>query len=498
MTTEFPTLIPAFFQAWQDDARRDTTALVSDNAQLTYPELFTRVGTLAGQLSAAGIAWGDRVAIAMERSVELVVTLLGVMAAGACPCVLEPRLGPEETARRFAMTHMRWLLLDATHAADPSLDALPSVTRLDVGALPAAGPYWALSTPPSAPAFLLFTSGSSGKPKGVLQSHQGLRLNTLGVIEHTGLTSQDRLLHVMPLYHTNGVNNQILAPLLAGATVILADRFKADLMPDLFARYRPSFTTGVPTMYSRMLAVDFPPEALSSLRMLRCGSAPITEELFRRIEAKFGIPLVLSYGLSEATCTSTMNPPARRKIGSVGTVLAGQDVFLADSLGRRITEPHRDGEICIAGPILMLGYLDEQSGGEPLEPGEVLRSGDLGRFDEEGYLHITGRLKEVIIRGGENLSPNLIEGALSKVPGVLACSVVGKADADLGEVPYAFIVRTEDDHGQRLETTDLDAAVENELSRVHKPAGYAFIDRLPENSVGKVDRKTLSARLMQV
>jgi acyl-CoA synthetase (AMP-forming)/AMP-acid ligase II len=268
-------------------------------------------------------------------------------------------------------------------------------------------------------------------------------------------------------------------------------------MPALLARWRPSIVTGVPTMFARLLPLRFEPEALAALRVLRCGSAPITEELQRRIEAHFGLPLVISYGLSEATCTSTMNPPAARRIGSVGTVLAGQDVFLRDAQGGRITRPGAEGEICIAGPSLMSGYLDESQPGRPQPPGDLLRTGDLGRFDADGYLSVTGRIKDVIIRGGENLSPGLIEETLAALPGVRACCVVGRADADLGEVPVAVVVRSADAAGAALTAEALQAAVRNSLSRIHVPAAVLFADALPENAVGKVDRKRLARELAQ-
>jgi len=433
----------------------------------------------------------------MERSVELPLAILATMAAGACPCPLEPRLGSEETARRYRVARIQWTLVDAAQRDDPSLAGVPAGCRLEIGGLPDAPPFWAVDVAPEAAGFLLFTSGSSGKPKGVLQNHRGMLTNARGVAAHTGLGAGDRLLHIMPLYHTNGVNNQLLTPLLAGSSVVLADRFRAEAMPELIERHRPTILTGVPTIYARMLAQDFSPGIPSSLRMLRCGSAPITEELHRQVEAKFGVPLVVSYGLSEATCTSAMNPPGKRRIGSVGTALAGQDVFLRDVAGRRLAaDSQQEGEICIGGPILMSGYLDETSGGEPRPVGEVLRTGDLGRFDAEGYLFITGRIKDVIIRGGENLSPNLIEEVLSTVPGVAGCCVVGRPDADLGEVPVAFVVRRTSIEGDAVDPASLGAAVLEKLSRIHQPVEYRFVEALPENSVGKVDRKRLARSLL--
>jgi malonyl-CoA/methylmalonyl-CoA synthetase len=482
-------LFDHFHELWNCPARADLLALVDDERELTYPMLYEAVSRCAGWLQQAGVRAGDRVAITMERSSHLAACILGVMAAGGCPCPLEPRLGAEEAQRRTRVAGFGWIVFDDAHAEESASCGLAQERRLRHDKRPATPPYWSTRITGETDGFLLFTSGSSGKPKGVLQNHRGMLANAQGIVQRTGLSAADRLLHVMPLHHTNGVNNQLLAPLLAGSTVVLANRFRAEAMPQLMERHRPTLLTGVPTMYARMLPLAFTPAATDSLRMLRCGSAPITEELHRRIEEKFGLPLVVSYGLSEATCTSTMNPPQRRKIGSVGTPLEGQDVFLRAPDGQRISRPEVDGEICIDGPCLMTGYLLE---GEGLQPADgVIRTGDLGRFDADGYLYITGRLKDVIIRGGENLSPNLIEEVIVTVPGVAACCVVGKAHTDLGEVPVAFVVRDKGSSGAHLTPGAIAGAVVEKLSRIHQPVEWFFLESLPENGTGKVDRRKL-------
>ena len=488
-------LIDGFQQAWNDPQRIDSPALADENRALNYGELYAAVSQFAGQLHQAGIRYADRVALAIDRSATLAVAILGTMAAGACPCPLEPKLGAAEAQRRTRVGGITWLLFDSAHADDARNSGLPDERCLDLASLPPSAPYWTTRIEPASDSFLLFTSGSSGKPKGVLQNHRGMLANAAGIIERTGLGPSDRLLHIMPLHHTNGINNQLLAPLLAGSAVIVANRFKADNMPDLLARFKPTIVTGVPTMYARMLPLTFSSESLSSLRMLRCGSAPITEELHRRIEAKFALPLVVSYGLSEATCTSTMNPPQARKLGSVGTPLQGQSVFLRGPAGQALRAAGGEGEICIAGPTLMTGYLQEGDAGMAQPVGDMVRTGDLGRFDPDGYLFITGRLKDVIIRGGENLSPTLIEEAIATVPGVAACCVVGKAHADLGEVPVAFVVRQHNEAGTNLEPAAINAVVASQLSRIHQPAQCFFVASLPENATGKVDRKKLREQL---
>ncbi|WP_091743241.1 class I adenylate-forming enzyme family protein [Phenylobacterium immobile] len=488
MMTRHPNLPAAFHALWAAPERAATIALSDDDQSITYGALFETVGALAGGLKAAGVRPGDRVALALPRSVNQACAILATMVAGACPYPVETNLGAEEMARRFTMGRLTWAVIDGA-AADATVP--DQAVTLQFADLAGGTPYWALDLGEEAPGLLLFTSGSSGRPKGVLESHRGLMVNAAGVVERTGLTPADLLLHVMPLHHTNGVNNQIFAPLLAGASVHIAPRFLAQDMPDLMARVRPTILTGVPTMYARMLPLDFAPEALAAVRMMRCGSAPITEDLHQRIEAKFDRPLVVSYGLSEATCTSTMNPPEARRIGSVGTVMPGQTVTIHGADDALIAAPDVDGEIRISGPSLMLGYLTEESHGEPVPPGPVIRTGDLGRFDAEGYLSITGRIKDVIIRGGENLSPQLIEETLIKVPGVAAVCIIGAPDADLGETPWAFVVRDASNAGAGLSAETLATAAQDKFGRSHQPSKVVFLDVLPENSVGKVDRQTL-------
>ncbi|WKK19464.1 class I adenylate-forming enzyme family protein [Achromobacter insolitus] len=491
MTIADTTLVAAFARLWSQPQWAAQPAIATAQGVLTYADLYRAVGCIAGGMRAVGVARGSRVAIAMERSQSQVLAILGVMAAGACPCPLEPRLSDAETARRVAAVGLDWVLHDESNATTARASGLAQQCLLDAAGV-AQGPLdWtgAGEAEPGDAGLLLFTSGSTGNPKGVLLSHRGLANNGRGVLAHTGLTPQDRLLHVMPLHHTNALNNQIFTPLLAGACVALAGRFRAEDMPGLLQAFRPTIITGVPTMYARMLELEFDPSSLAALRFARCGSAPITEALHRRIEAFLGCPLVVSYGLSEATCTSTMNPPAARRVGSVGTVLAGQSVTLRLPDGTQAA-PGGEGEICIEGDSLMLGYLGVDNA-DALAP-QLLRTGDLGRFDDQGYLSITGRIKDVIIRGGENISPALIEGVVTGLPGVAACCVVGAPDEDLGEVPVIFVQRAGD---LAPDGPGIQAEVLARLGRIYVPRDVLWIDRLPENAVGKVDREALARQL---
>jgi acyl-CoA synthetase (AMP-forming)/AMP-acid ligase II len=466
----------ALRDATQRHAAAGRVALIAADHETSYAELGERIDRMANAVHRWGIGRGEPIALLAPRGVDAVVLFFGAMQAGACPCFLEPRLKAAEIGVRLAAIGVRKLVF---HNAElPDHEALDSrieartLTSLTAHADAFAGPPLKRDDL----AMMQFTSGSTGQPKGVQLSHGNLLANAEGVMAHTGISPEDRLLHVMPLHHTNGINNQLIVPFLAGASVVLLERFKAETAADEIARHSPTYMTGVPTLYSRMLPHVVDRSRMSSLRFLRCGSAPITATLHEQIEAAFGVPLSVSYGLSEATCTSTMNPPRARRIGSVGTVLAGQQVRLFHANTIDEVAAGAEGEVCIAGPCLMQGYVG--TGVEqPIREG-WLRTGDVGRFDADGYLQITGRIKDVIIRGGENIAPQSIESVLATHAAVKACCVVAGPHADLG-----------------ANADELQALVGARLSRIYVPADVHFIAALPENAVGKVDRKALRQRV---
>ncbi len=498
-------------------AKAGRIALLGRFGPVSYAGLGERIDRIANALQ--HLARGEVVGVLGSRSPDTVAAFLGIVQAGGCPGFLEPHPRVDTVRARLDAAHARRACLEGEHeslapalvraglrahrlsrlVAEPPLARRGRGTAAPAGE-PAATPGPAVCSPPGAfrepltsadPAMLQLTSGSTGEAKGVVLTHGNLICNAGGIVARTGITPADRLLHLMPLHHTNGVNNQLLAPFFAGAAVVLADRFLAEAVEDQIAEYGVTYLTGVPTMYSRMLPHLRDPARRRSLRFLRCGSAPISAALHERVEAAFGVPLVVSYGLAEATCTSTMNPPAARRIGSVGTVLPGQRVRLLRPGSGEAVPDGAEGEVCIAGANVMKGYVDGASAAV-LQNG-WLRTGDLGRFDADGYLFITGRLKDVIVRGGENLSPRAIESVLERHPAVEACCVVGEPHADLGEVPVAFV---QPRAGAGL-AAELEALVAGRLSKAHVPARIHLVDALPENAVGKVDRAALARRVRE-
>lgn len=489
MSPSAPSLSRILRDAIARHASAGRIAVTGPSGPIGYAELGERIDRFAGGVRDCGVARGERVAILAPRDVETVALYFGIMQAGGCPCFLEPRLKADEIGSRLRAVGVRRLVTGETEQVD--LDSLAAeIELITVASLRGSTALRDAQLGPNDDAMMQFTSGSTGQPKSVLLTHGNLLANAAGVIAHTGVGPEDRLLHVMPLHHTNGINNQLVVPFLAGATVILIDRFKAEETATQIARFGATYITAVPTMYARILPHLGDRAQLASLRFLRCGSAPLAVALHEQIEDAFGVPLVVSYGLSEATCTSTMNPPAARRIGTVGTVLAGQQVKLFHPGTRDEVLAGTDGEVCIGGASLMKGYVGATAE-QPIRD-SWLRTGDLGRFDSDGYLSITGRIKDIIIRAGENLSPQMIEGALASHPAVKACCVVGGPHRDLGEVPIAFVVLRD---GPRVSGEDLQAHVTERLSRTYVPAEIRFETSLPENAVGKLDRKALRQRV---
>ncbi|MEW2548149.1 class I adenylate-forming enzyme family protein [Streptomyces sp. NPDC047002] len=477
--------------AFERHARHGRVALLDDGETLTYGDLGCRVERAAAGLRALAPEGAVTFGLLAGKGIPLAVAVLGALRAGHCVCVLDPRLSPQAAAGRAAEFGIGRLLADAAHfpgappAAGPPWDLLDTVLAEGREA-PAPRP----TAEPEAPALLLFTSGSTGAPKGIRLTRRNLCANARGVAEHTGLTPSDRLLHLMPMHHTNGVNNQLLAPLLAGASVAFVPRFRAAEVEEQIRRFEPSVLTGVPTMYLRMLPHLRPGAARAALRMLRCGSAPLTEAQHDQIEAAFGVPLVQSYGLSEATCTTAMNPPHAIRRGTVGTVLPGQEVRLLSPATGRDVPTGAEGEICIGGPTVMTGYVGDAGPEGPVRDG-LLHTGDLGTLDADGYLTVTGRLKDVIIRGGENLAPRDIETALTEHPGITEAAVVGAPHHDLGEVPVAYVVCP----GPGAPAAQvLREHVMRRLTRIHAPESVEYLEALPVNGVGKIDKKALRER----
>lgn len=496
---ELPTIRTA------DATLRDKPFLYFYDHTLTYGELEARANQAAHALLRAGVRPAQVVSALLTSSPELVIHLFGVWKAGATFSPLNPHLTAEEVA--YQLDHARpavlltevaleGLALEATRVAQSS----PSVALVD-GRDP--GSYAAIRaecpvtpplvpTDPTAPALLFYTSGTTGRPKGVLLAGRSVVVNAQQVAERTEVTRNDRVLHAMPMFHTNGIVNNTVLPLLIGASVVPRRRFVAEEFWPAVARYRPTYCTGVPTMYRRLLEVPSDGLDVSSLRFGRCGSGPLPVALQETVERRLGLPLVVSYGLTEATCSSTMNPVrGPRVVGSVGPPLRGQEISIMGPDGEAVPAG-QIGEVCVRGETVMLGYLRDEGATARQFRGGWLRTGDLGYLGRDGYLFLTGRSKDVIIRGGENIAIGEVEDVLARHPRVLEVGVAGVPDLDWGEEVGACLVLTP---GPPLENDSLEAFCRARLARYKVPSRFRLVDALPRNALGKVSRPALQRML---
>ncbi|MBJ8341234.1 AMP-binding protein [Antrihabitans sp. YC3-6] len=473
-------------------AARDPDGLaVADSDQLlTNAAMLSRVQAAAGQLRTLGIGRNDVVALKLSNRVEFVVLLLAAWRIGATVTPVNPALTAAEVARQLTDSKTRLLVVEDDAAQSDT------VTTLEIGDL-AREVHDAGEAPhsdTSTIALLIYTSGTTGVPKGVMLDHANLDAMTAMGAAALELDATDRSLLILPLFHVNGIVVSVLTPLLVGASVVVADRFNPRTFFDIVEAKKPTFFSGVPTIYSMLAALpaEVRPDT-SSIRFAVCGAAPAPADLLTRFEDRFGFPLVEAYGLSEGTCGSTINPVSGvRKPGTVGCPLPGQEIRIVDSKGNAVPQGET-GEVVVRGPNVMRGYLGRPDDTAAVLVDGWLHTGDVGQLDSDGYLRIVGRCKEMIIRGGENIYPKEIEDVIASDTAVLEAAVIGIPDERWGEVVIAFV---QPRPGSSIDSEQLRERCTVELSRYKRPRSIHVLAALPKNAVGKIDKNALRARAL--
>jgi long-chain acyl-CoA synthetase len=335
----------------------------------------------------------------------------------------------------------------------------------------------------------VYTSGSTGRPKGVMITHGNAEAMSSTMAAHFALTSADHCMLILPLFHVNAIMVSALASLRAGGRLSIVGAFSPARFFDDVERLRPTYFSAVPTIYALLTSLpeDVQPDT-SSLRFVVCGAAPVSRELLEASRSRYGFTILEGYGLTEGTCASACNPlDGPQKLGTVGPALPGQRIAIAGPTGEHLPAG-QTGEVVISGPTVMAGYLNNpEATAETIRDG-WLHTGDVGRLDDDGYLSIVDRVKDLIIRGGENLYPKEIEATLTQVEEVLEAAVVGAPDAVLGEVPVAQVVLYP---GSSVTTDELLQHCRTHLMRVKVPVDITIVDALPKNPVGKIDKPAL-------
>ncbi|GHE65889.1 type I polyketide synthase [Streptomyces capitiformicae] len=485
-------------------ALRGTKVAYSDDRRaVTYTELERRTAWLGGHLVALGLPRGARVVLLLGNRVEMVESYLGVNRAGCVGVPVNPHSSDAELLHVLTDSDAQAVITDTAHA-DQVRALLPAGPRhlVVVGGHPDAVSYEDLVTREPAvparddlgldePAYLLYTSGTTGRPKGVLVALRAVLWNAASCYAPMiGLSEADTLLWPLPLFHTFGYNLCVMAVTAVGATAHLIPGFSAaEVLRELNSRPY-TFLVGVPTVYHNLLQAAATEElTLPALRVAIVAGAVTSAAFAESCEAALGIPLTDNYGCTEMSGPmATMRPGGERVPGSCGLPVPG--------LGLRVVDPDTGvdvptgevGEIWVSGPSVMLGYHNQpEATAQALRDGWY-RTGDLARRNDAGYLFITGRRNDVIIRGGENVHPSEIEAVLARVPGVRDAAVTGRADEELGEVPVALAVPGPDG----VDCAELFARCRRELAYFKVPVEVRAVAALPRTATGKVAREPLA------
>ncbi|MFF4951478.1 o-succinylbenzoate--CoA ligase [Streptomyces chattanoogensis] len=472
------------------------TALIHHDTTVTYAELYERTTRLAHALRARGVRRGDRIAYLGPNHPSYLETLFAAGTLGAVFVPLNTRLAAPEIAYQLADSGAKVLVHAPAHAGPPGSADVRA--HLEVGAAYeealAGAPKVSIdeTVSPDDTCIIMYTSGTTGRPKGAMLTHANLTWNALNVLVDTDLAADERALVSAPLFHTAGLNMLTLPVLLKGGACVLAEAFDPDATFDLIARHRITFMFGVPTMFDQVARHPRWADAdLSSLRILHCGGSPVPTPLIATYQER-GLTFLQGYGMTEAA-PGALFLDAEHAAGKAGS--AGVPHFFSDV---RVVRPDltpvdvgETGEVVVRGPHVMPGYwgLPEETAASFADG--WFRTGDAARIDEDGYLFIVDRIKDMIISGGENIYPAEIEDLLLAHPDIAECAVIGVPDDRWGEAPRAVVVARE---GASVDPGEVLASLAGRLAKYKIPKSVVVADGLPRTASGKLLKARVRAR----
>ena len=481
-----------------DDASR-LAIETADGQGISYGDLIALSGQTANVLVNRGVKPGDRVAAQTEKSVAGLVLYLATVRTGAVYL-------PLNTA--YTLNELEYFITDA----EPSLVVCDPAKAEGIGAIAAkvgakvdtlggdgkgsltdaaATARLGFSTAPRAHddlAAILYTSGTTGRSKGAMLTHDNLASNSLSLVGYWGFTDKDVLIHALPIYHTHGLFVASNVTLFARASMIFLNKFDPDLIIRLMAR--ATVMMGVPTFYTRLLQNPALTKASTShMRLFISGSAPLLADTHREWCARTGHAVLERYGMTE-TNMNTSNPyDGERVPGAVGHALPGVSVRVTDPETGKTLGPETIGMIEVKGPNVFKGYwrMPEKTKSEFRDDGFFI-TGDLGKIDDKDYVHILGRGKDLVISGGFNVYPKEIESEIDAMPGVIEAAVIGVPHADFGEGVTAVVVC---DKGAKVDEAAVLGALDGRLAKFKMPKRVIFVEELPRNAMGKVQKNIL-------
>ncbi|MFT5657318.1 MAG: malonyl-CoA/methylmalonyl-CoA synthetase [Gammaproteobacteria bacterium] len=492
-------LFDTLFHGQPDDS---TCLILEDDSTISYGELLHESARVANALVELGIQPGDRVAAQIDKSVAAVALYLGIVRAGAA-------FLPLNTA--YTAREVEYFINDA----EPALFICKPGSELELGPMSttanaqlktldsdgkagswidlvneAADEFTTVARDADDLATILYTSGTTGRSKGAMITHQNLAANSITLVKYWGFSADDVLLHALPIFHIHGLFVAINTAMIAGASMVFLPGFNNQTVLE----YLPKCTVmmGVPTFYTRLLALDkFNRAATKHMRLFISGSAPMTLETHKAFQQRTGQTILERYGMTE-TNMNTSNPyDGERVAGSVGFPLPGVELRITDPKSTDVKElpTATIGMIEVRGPNVFKGYwqMPEKTAEEFRGDGFFI-TGDLGMIDDQGYVHIVGRNKDLVISGGYNVYPKEIEILIDNLDGVYESAVIGLPHKDLGEVVIAVVVKSAN---STIDEATIKTALKDQLARYKQPREIFFIDVLPRNAMSKVQKNEL-------
>ncbi len=478
----------------------DKAAIHFEGQEITYAQLNAQANRVANALAAAGVQPGERVALFLPNIPAFAETYLGTLKRGAVAVSLNAMLKADEVAYIVNDCEAAWMFTTADLLPHVPLDRLPSLRgvvvcegegaghpTLDAWLEPASDQARAADCDRNDPAAILYTSGTTGFPKGATLSHGNVVSNIYATVHHAGMTPDDRLLLFLPLFHCFGQNFIMNAAFTTGATVVLHRRFVPDVVLDSIRRDHPTMFFAVPTIYIHFLNADVAPEDMASLRYYFTAAANMPPEIVRRWQERFGLTIYEGYGLTECSPFACYNHDFRYKAGTVGQPIENVEVKILDEEGNELP-PGEWGEICIKGPNVMLGYWNKPEATAKAIQNGWLRSGDIGVMDDEGYIRIVDRTKDMINVAGFKVFPAEVEHVLYRHPAVHEAAVIGVPDEIKGERVVAHIVLKP---GHQATAEEFEAFCRERMANYKVPREFVFVDALPKSATGKVLKRVM-------
>jgi malonyl-CoA/methylmalonyl-CoA synthetase len=489
----------ALLESHFPDASGQPCLIVHGGRAIDYDQLAVESARIANVLVDAGCNPGDRIAVQIDKPWQVVPLYLAALRAGLVYLPLNSAYQRSELAYFFEDATPRVIVCSPERlGVIETIARGATVLTLDAG----GGELWAraqhtsetfdvVQRAPDDLAAILYTSGTTGRSKGAMLTHRNLASNALALVGAWGFTRGDVLLHALPVYHVHGLFVALHCALLSGSRVLWLPKFDAKEV--LRVLPRATVMMGVPTFYTRLLAeAGLDRAACANVRVFIAGSAPLLPETFREFEERTGHCILERYGMTETGMNASNPLQGERKPGLVGPPLPGIAIRVVDAEGKACAQG-TIGEIEVSGPNVTPGYWNQpDKTAESFTADGWFRTGDVGRLDDDGYLAIVGRAKDLIISGGLNIYPKEIEERIDALPGVSESAVIGVPDPDFGEAVVAVVVPRP---GSTLTEAEIISALKGEIAGFKVPKRVIFASELPRNAMGKVRKSALRDRV---